>query len=242
MDNKKIGELIAKLRKEKGFTQQELGDKVGVGSRAVSKWECGLTIPDISIINELSSILEINPKELLSGKLSESKKTNNKSKISTKIKVLIIAITILIISLLSLLIYYNNKTYVYGISAIDHENYKIDGYVTYKNGTLGIFINKIAFNYEKLNLKIKEYQYYIKLEDEIILGYIQTDEDMTAGKRNIYSLKELSNNLKISYTGKTKYTKNAILEKDISLFLTLIDIDNNKVSNNIKIVLYKKKK
>ena len=87
MDNKKIGALIAKLRKEKQMTQQELGDKVGVGSRAVSKWECGTTVPDISIINELSNILGISPKELLSGKLNDSKRNNAKRKLTTKIKI-----------------------------------------------------------------------------------------------------------------------------------------------------------
>ena len=59
MDNKKIGNLIASLRKSKGLTQQDLGDLVGVGFRAVSKWERGITMPDISIINELSKILEL---------------------------------------------------------------------------------------------------------------------------------------------------------------------------------------
>lgn len=66
MDNKRIGKLIGDLRKKKGLTQQELGDKVGVGFRAVSKWENGVTLPDISIIQELSRILGINVDYLLS--------------------------------------------------------------------------------------------------------------------------------------------------------------------------------
>lgn len=66
MDNRRIGNLISELRKKKGLTQQELGDMVGVGFRAVSKWERGITIPDISIISELSRILGINVDYLLS--------------------------------------------------------------------------------------------------------------------------------------------------------------------------------
>jgi len=65
MDNKKIGNLISELRKKKGLTQQELGDKVGVGFRAVSKWERGITLPDISIMSDLSDTLGINVDYLL---------------------------------------------------------------------------------------------------------------------------------------------------------------------------------
>ena len=93
MDNKKIGKLIADLRKKNGLTQQELGDKVGVGFRAVSKWERGITLPDISIINELSDILGISSNELLAGKVTKEIKT--KPKISKKLKI-ILSISILL--------------------------------------------------------------------------------------------------------------------------------------------------
>ena len=43
MDVKKVGALIARLRKEKGLTQRELGERLGVSDRAVSKWERGLS-------------------------------------------------------------------------------------------------------------------------------------------------------------------------------------------------------
>ena len=46
MDNIKIGKLISKLRKNLNLTQEELGNKIGVGFRAVSKWECGQTLPE----------------------------------------------------------------------------------------------------------------------------------------------------------------------------------------------------
>ena len=49
MENNKIGSFILELRKEKGLTQQELGDKLFVTDKAVSKWERGLSLPDVSI-------------------------------------------------------------------------------------------------------------------------------------------------------------------------------------------------
>ena len=95
MDNKKVGKLIADLRKKNGLTQQELGDKVGVGFRAVSKWERGITLPDITIINELSKILGISSNELLDGKVTKEIKT--KPKISKKLKI-VLSISISIIA------------------------------------------------------------------------------------------------------------------------------------------------
>ena len=58
MDNNKIGLNIAKLRKDKGLTQQELGNKLYVTDKAVSKWERGLSLPDIAILEKLANELD----------------------------------------------------------------------------------------------------------------------------------------------------------------------------------------
>lgn len=67
MDQEKIGKFIAKLRKEKMMTQQELADKIGVTDRAVSNWENGRRMPDLSLIKSLCDELGITINELLSG-------------------------------------------------------------------------------------------------------------------------------------------------------------------------------
>jgi len=64
---KKTGELISQLRKELGFTQNELAQKLGVTNKAVSKWETGEGFPDISIIPNLADELGISVEELLAG-------------------------------------------------------------------------------------------------------------------------------------------------------------------------------
>lgn len=65
MDNDKIGVFIAKKRLEKGLTQNELGDKLYVTGKAVSKWERGLSLPDISILEKLADILETDIYDIL---------------------------------------------------------------------------------------------------------------------------------------------------------------------------------
>ena len=57
---KNIGKRIKDLRKKKGLTQEKLADMLGITHKAVSKWECGLTVPDISMIVPLASILEVS--------------------------------------------------------------------------------------------------------------------------------------------------------------------------------------
>jgi len=67
MDNEKIGKFILELRKQKGMTQKELAEKVGVSDKTISKWECGNSIPDISYLEALCNSLNISVNELLSG-------------------------------------------------------------------------------------------------------------------------------------------------------------------------------
>lgn len=72
LDQEKIGKFVADRRKNRGMTQKQLAEQLGVSDKAVSKWETGRSMPDNSILIELCEILEINVNELLSGeKLSD---------------------------------------------------------------------------------------------------------------------------------------------------------------------------
>lgn len=65
MDSKKFGKYIAELRKEKGWTQEELADKMCVSNKTISKWECGGGFPDIQSLEPLAQVLEISVTELI---------------------------------------------------------------------------------------------------------------------------------------------------------------------------------
>ena len=71
MELEKIGKLIAVKRKEKGLTQEELAEKLGVTNKAVSKWETGRGMPDLAIIQDLSKVLGITVSTLLNGEESK---------------------------------------------------------------------------------------------------------------------------------------------------------------------------
>lgn len=63
-----IGNRIQKYRKEKGLTQEELAEKLGISSQAVSKWENDVSCPDIATLPQLCKLLGVTADELLSGK------------------------------------------------------------------------------------------------------------------------------------------------------------------------------
>ena len=71
MDAVKTGELIAQARKEKGFTQRELAEKVYVSVQAVSKWELGKNFPDLPLMEPLAEALDLTVTELLAGERGE---------------------------------------------------------------------------------------------------------------------------------------------------------------------------
>ena len=68
---KTMGALIAQLRKEKGMTQLELAQQMGVTDKAVSKWERDLSCPDISTIPHLAQVLGVSVEELMQSKAQE---------------------------------------------------------------------------------------------------------------------------------------------------------------------------
>lgn len=67
IDNEKFGAFLSRLRKEKGMTQKELAEKLYVSDKAVSKWERGLSLPDIALLQPMAEVLGASVTELLSG-------------------------------------------------------------------------------------------------------------------------------------------------------------------------------
>jgi len=71
MDQREIGKFIAALRRREGLTQEELGGKLGVTNKTISRWENGNYMPDITMLKTLSEVLNVSINELLSGRFLE---------------------------------------------------------------------------------------------------------------------------------------------------------------------------
>ena len=78
MNQEKIGKFIATLRKENNLTQMQLAEALGITDRAVSKWERGKSLPDVSVMLDLCRVLHIEVSELLNGERIMNKNYNEK--------------------------------------------------------------------------------------------------------------------------------------------------------------------
>ena len=83
MDQEKIGKFIKEERKNKKLSQEELGELLGVSNRSISKWETGVSLPDISFFKSLCEVLDISYNELLSGE--RLNKTNYQEKLENNL-------------------------------------------------------------------------------------------------------------------------------------------------------------
>lgn len=86
MDNNKIGKFIASLRKERGMTQQELGDRLFVTDKAVSKWERGLSFPDIALLKKLARELDVEVSEIIYAKKGNKEEIDINEEVQKAIK------------------------------------------------------------------------------------------------------------------------------------------------------------
>lgn len=80
MDLIQNGKLLRKLRKDKGLTQKELAEKLGVVAKTVSKWETGNGFPDVSTLSALADALGVNERSLLCGSLIQNKQDSGNIK------------------------------------------------------------------------------------------------------------------------------------------------------------------
>ncbi len=67
MDQKKIGQFLKELRKEKNITQQNFAETIGVSNRTVSRWETGSNMPDLDILIQIADYYEVEIREILDG-------------------------------------------------------------------------------------------------------------------------------------------------------------------------------
>lgn len=79
MNQEKIGRFISRQRKEKNFTQSQLAEILGVSTNAVSKWERGICLMDMSLLKPLSDALEVTVNDILSGEIVDENMIKEKA-------------------------------------------------------------------------------------------------------------------------------------------------------------------
>ena len=81
LDKTSFAKFLAEQRKEKGYTQKELAEKLFISDKAVSKWERSLSMPDISLLIPLAELLEVSVTELLEGRRLDPSSEMNAGKV-----------------------------------------------------------------------------------------------------------------------------------------------------------------
>ena len=166
MNQKKLGKIIAEKRKEKNMTQEELGEKIGVVGSSVSKWERGLTAPDISILPLLAKELGINIDELLSGNINPKvKQPLNKKYIKIAIIIIIMLLSIFILCS----IFIKNEEVFLINSKNDFVSFS--GHAMIGKNNCALTINNFKFLNKDLDQKILYYKLELSNEENTLVEY-----------------------------------------------------------------------
>ncbi len=219
ISNLTTGELIAFKRKEKGYTQIEFANLIGVSNKTVSKWETGAGMPDISLILPISKALDLSADELLKGKPSYINilKSNlalfykNKNSDFNSVKKEIICFNIinfLLILFLFIICYYFTINMDYISSVIHNVGVKID-----------LFCNIIIF------IVFIFIVYFLILSQAKNLNYIYSIVHFIFSISSILSYTNILKNLDLSIDFNHTfefYFKEYLLYYFIGLFITII--------------------
>lgn len=141
LNPEKVGKFIKDIRKKNNLTQKQLADKYGVTYQAVSKWENGINLPDVTLIRQISKDFNISVEDILDGELLTKKKNRNKL-------ILIIGVFSLIIFAFILIIITsnkNNKSFEFKTISSTCKDFNVSGSLAYDNEKSSIYISHINY-------------------------------------------------------------------------------------------------
>lgn len=212
MDQQKVGKFIASIRKEKNLTQAQLGEKLGVTDKTISKWENGNYMPDLSLLKSLSETLGVSIYELLDGERIPNNDVQEKSKgdvlidalksyvgsvkksMMKKGAIIVISTVILFLFIIGFMLVKNNydNCYIYSITSED-EMYSVKGLFAFTPEKNVLTINSIEnlFDFSIDTEMVYTYQYSLYIDDSLlhksgdITSYKYTDGDSAIYLNNI---------------------------------------------------------
>lgn len=186
MNQEKIGSFIKKIRKDNHLSQQAFAEKLGVSFQAVSKWENGKNLPDLSTMQEIKKQFNVDIDEIIEGK----EKQKNKSKTIT----IDILIGILIISIMIIFFHFMNKSNIFEFQEVNstNENFKVSGSVVRTSDRTSLIINDVTYQGTEDDIEYESLECNLMEEKESSVNEITSCE---VGKN--MTLTEYLENLKI---------------------------------------------
>lgn len=204
-----IGSIIKDIRKKKNLTQNEFASILGVTFQAVSKWENDKSIPDITILKDISNKFNVDLNYLISGK-----KVNINKKSFFKKNMIIITVIIFIIISVCVFLFFHKHNYEFKTLNGETKDIKVTGSITYDESKSSIYLN-VDYNADDT----QKYSYikctlYEKHQD--ILNVISEKEYL---EKTPVSLKEYLKMISFvidNYSPSCKYYKDSNLYLEIS--------------------------
>ena len=201
MDQEKIGKLIKEIRKRNNLTQKELADKYGVTYQAVSKWENGKNMPDVSLIKQMSKDFNIGIDDILEGEYKVTHKNRW------------VIVFIIVILLLSLFLFNRQSNFSFKTLSSKCSSFKIQGSIAYNSSKSSIYISNIDYCGEEDNNKYSEIKCVLyeknDKKDKVISSYEYEDTPITLGEY----LKKIDIKIDDYKSSCKKYTKDSLYLK-----------------------------
>ena len=223
MDQEKIGKFIKELRKKNNLTQAELAEKYNVTYQAVSKWETGKNMPDITLIKQMSKDFNIDISNFLEGNIV-TKKKNYKN-------LLIIILGLIIIILITIIVFMpkEKSNYKFKILSTECNDFTISGSVSYDSKKSSIYISNI--NYCGGN----DNEQYHSIECILYEQHNNIDKKIDTYKYNKKSTITLEGFLKdVSFTiDNYSRTCNEFKDNELYLLINATDSTNKTISYKI---------
>ena len=188
MNQEQIGKFIKDLRKQNNLTQKDLAEKYGVTYQAVSKWENGKNIPDISLIRQMSKDFNISVEDILDGNININKKNGNKKYFY------LLSIIIIIIFLISFLTNINKNTYNFKTISTTCKDFNVTGSIAYDKDRASIYISNIDYCGENNNIIYKSIECSLYEKNNNTNVMISSYKSMKDVRLNDY-LKEIKLNI-----------------------------------------------
>ena len=254
--NNKFGDLIAELRSKKNMTQKELGEKLLVSDKTISRWENGGSLPDMEMLHEISKFFKVSLMELAILRVASKdgneeivqniiKEFNRKDTQKKRIIKIISLIALVVITfLIATLIFTSsyNKFKVYNVLIKSNDMYPRDGEYVETKIKDSLYLPSIGIrNYEfNQNDTISVDLYYLKNDEEHLLhSYSSLDNIRFVNYDSYTPIDNLSKYFNSLYIRVTIIdSKNNVKEYTGKLEFVL-DFSNNKIYNNDNILISK---
>lgn len=204
-----IGSIIKDIRKKNNLTQNEFASILGVTFQAVSKWENDKSIPDITILKDISNKFNVDLNYLISGK-----KANINKKSFFKKNMIIITVIIFIIISVCVFLFFHKHNYEFKTLNGETKDIKVTGSITYDESKSSIYLN-VDYNADD-NQKYSYIKCTLYEKHQDILNVISEKEYL---EKTPVSLKEYLKMISFvidNYSPSCKYYKDSNLYLEIS--------------------------